>query len=76
MDAAELEPAVIAVQLAPGDPGARLAGPELIVQLSLAPGLEQRALDDVVGRLQNRWAANEIIATRVDSLALHLVSAG
>ena len=74
MDAAELEPAVAAVQLAPGDPGARLAGPELIVQLSLQPGLDQRALDDVVIRLQQRWAENALIAARVDSLALRLVS--
>ena len=74
MDAAELEPAVAAVQLAPGDPGARLAGPELIVQLSLQPGLDQRALDDVVIRLQQRWAENALIAARVDSLALQLVS--
>ena len=74
MDAAELEPTVAAVQLAPGDPGARLAGPELIVQLSLQPGLDQRALDDVVIRLQQRWAENALIAARVDSLALQLVS--
>ena len=74
MDAAELEPAVAAVQLAPGDPGARLAGPELIVRLSLQPGLDQRALDDVVIRLQQRWAENALIAARVDSLALQLVS--
>ena len=74
MDAAELEPAVAAVQLAPGDPGARLAGPELIVQLSLQPGLDHRALDDVVIRLQQRWAENALIAARVDSLALQLVS--
>lgn len=74
MDAAELEPAVVAVQLAPGDPGARLVGPELIVQLSLQPGLDQRALDDVVIRLQQRWAENDLIAARVDSLTLQLVS--
>jgi SseB protein N-terminal domain len=76
MDAAELEPAVAAVQLAPGDRGARLAGPELIVQLSLHPGLDQRALDDVVERIQRRWAENDVIAARVDSLELQLVGVG
>lgn len=75
MDAAELESAVAAVQLAPGDPGARLAGPELIVQLSLVPGLDQHELEAVVQRLQSRWAADEVIAARVDSLVLQLVSA-
>ncbi|MGV8896703.1 MAG: SseB family protein [Rhodoglobus sp.] len=74
MDAAEPEPSVAAVQLAPGDAGARLAGPELIVQLSLVPGLDRKALDDVVARLQQRWAEDELIASRVDSLALQLVS--
>lgn len=75
MDAAEHEPAVVAVQLAPGDPAARLAGPELIVQLSLASGLDQPALDALLARLQQRWAASELIATRVDSLTVKLAPA-
>ena len=74
MDAAEAEPAVVAVQLAPGDPGSRLAGPELIVQLSLAPGLDQAALDALLARLQQRWAESAVIAERVDSLRVVLAS--
>lgn len=73
MDAAGHEPTVAALQLAPGDPSARLAGPELIVQVSLVPGLDQPTLDGVVARLQRRWAESELIAARVDSLALRLV---
>ena len=73
MAAAEPEPAVLAVQLAPGDPGSRLAGPELLVQLSLAEGLDRAALDAIVARLQRRWAEDEVIAARVDSLRLQLV---
>jgi hypothetical protein len=72
MDAAEPEPSVVAVQLAPGDPGSRLAGPELVVHLSLAPGLDQAALDAVVARLQARWSSSELIAERVDSLRVVL----
>lgn len=75
MDAAALEPAVVAVQLAPGDPAARLAGPELLVQLALAPGLDRDALDAVLARLQSRWSASELIAARVDSLRIQLVPA-
>lgn len=75
MDAAAPEPAVAAVQLAPGDPGSRLAGPELVVQLTLAPGLDRDALDAVLARLQERWAASEVIAERVDSLRVVLASA-
>ncbi len=75
MDAAAPEPAVAAVRLAPGDPTAHLAGPELLVHLHLAPGLDRAALDALLGRLQHRWAASEIIAARVDSLAVQVVSA-
>ncbi len=74
MDAAEPEPSVVAVQLAPGDPQGRLAGPELIVQLSLREGLDQSALDDVLARLQERWASSDVIASRVDSLRVVLSS--
>jgi hypothetical protein len=74
MDAAEPEPSVVAVQLAPGDPESRLAGPELIVQLSLAPGLDRAALDGVVARLQERWAGSEVIANRVDSMRVVLAA--
>ena len=60
------------VALAPGDPDSRLAGPELLVVLTLAPGLEQLALDALLARLQERWSANEVIAERVDSMTLRL----
>jgi hypothetical protein len=74
MDAAEPETSVLAVQLAPGDPGSRLAGPELIVQLTLTPGLDRAALDAVLARLQERWAASETIAERVDSMRVVLAA--
>lgn len=63
---AEGEP-VLAVQLAPGDPGARLSAPELLVQLSIEgePG-------DVLQRLGARWAADELITARVDSIAVRV----
>jgi hypothetical protein len=72
MDAAAAEPSVIAVFLAPGDPDARLAGPELVVQLRLAAGLDRMSLDGMLARLQERWAESEVIADRVDSLSVKL----
>jgi len=75
MDGTEGEDAVIAIQLAPGDPDARLAGAELIVQLTLVDGLTQGALDDLARTLQDRWSRNDLIALRVDSLALRLARA-
>ncbi len=72
MDAAAAEPSVLAVLLAPGDPDARLAGPELVVQLTLATGLDRASLDGLLARLQKRWAGSELIAERVDSLSVKL----
>ncbi|MDQ1570779.1 MAG: hypothetical protein QOF79_1453 [Actinomycetota bacterium] len=74
--AAEPEESVVAVQLAPGDPDARLAAPELIVHLSLIDGLDQIAVDALLGRLQARWAASELLAARVDSLKVQLAKVG
>ena len=69
------ESAVVAVTLAAGDPDATLRGPEVVVQLALQPGLDQSALTELLERLQSRWAASELIALRVDSLAVKLVAA-
>jgi len=74
-DAASEESSVRSVALAPGDPMSRLAGPELIVQLALSDGLSKHDLDAVLARLQERWRASEVIATRVDSMRVQLVSA-
>jgi hypothetical protein len=75
MRAAEPEAMVREVQLAPGDQDARLAGPELIVRLAVVEGLDRTALDALMLRLRERWSASDIIAERVDALAVQLVSA-
>ncbi|GLI25786.1 hypothetical protein ARHIZOSPH14_00280 [Agromyces rhizosphaerae] len=69
------ELAAVATTLEPGDPGARLAGPEVVVRLELLAGLERAELDAVLQRLAQRWAADDDIATRVDSLTVRLVTA-
>ncbi|MFZ4896046.1 SseB family protein [Plantibacter sp. Mn2098] len=69
------ELAVVGVTLAAGDPDARLAASELVVRLRLLAGLTQGELDAVLARLAQRWAADEVIATRVDSLAVKLSAA-
>ena len=71
---ADGEPAVAAVQLEPGDPDARLAGPELVLRLELAPGLDAEQLRSLLARLQERWTASEPIAQRVDSMRVHLAT--
>ena len=67
------ELAVLAVTLLAGDPQALLAGPELVVRLELVQGLTREELDATTARLARRWAADEVIATAVDSLAVKLV---
>jgi hypothetical protein len=66
------EEALRAIQLAPGDPDARLAGPELLVQLSVRAGLEKDELDALLARLQVSWAADPVIAARVDSIGVRV----
>lgn len=66
------EMAVIDIAVAAGDPDARLHGPELIVILDLADGLERETLDAVLARLAQRWAADDRIAVLADSLTVKL----
>lgn len=67
------ELAVIDLSVEPGDPDARLRGPELVVRLHLMAGLEQDELDAVLARLAKRWAADDRVAVLVDSLTVKLV---
>jgi hypothetical protein len=69
------ELSVIDLSVEPGDPDARLRGPELVVRLHLMQGLEQEQLDAVLSRLAKRWAADDRIAVLVDSLTVKLVRA-
>ncbi|TFD26777.1 SseB family protein [Cryobacterium cryoconiti] len=68
------ELSVLGVELAPGDPAARLAGPELVVRLELVDGLTRTELDATLARLAARWSASDLIATQVDSLTVQLVA--
>jgi hypothetical protein len=70
LDASSSEAALLALQLAPGDPTARLTGAELLVQLSIQDGLPQADLDATIARLGEAWAADPMIAERVDSIGV------
>jgi len=48
---------------------------EVAVVVSLAPGLDQAAVDDAVRAVHESLAASEIVAERVDSLELRLATA-
>jgi hypothetical protein len=66
---------VVRVELAPGDPLSRFRGPELTVGLVLVPGLDEDGVRALLGRLQQRWAADPAIAERVDSMGVALRAA-
>jgi len=66
---------VIDVQLLAGDPGARLQGPELVVQIAMREGLDRETLDAIMDRLRTSWSSSELIAQSVDSLAIQVVRA-
>ncbi|GAB2521996.1 SseB family protein [Paramicrobacterium agarici] len=65
---------VVAVRLAPGDPTAQLRAPETVVTLTLVPGLGREELSQIVTRLSELWAADEVIANRVDSLKVAIAA--
>jgi hypothetical protein len=66
---------VLDVDLAAGDPSCRLVAEELVVRLTLSSGLTTDELDAILSRLAQRWAADDAIATRVDSLRVQLLRA-
>jgi hypothetical protein len=72
-DSIATELAVLDVRLLAGDPAARGRTPELTVELELTAGLGTEDLDAVLQRLARRWAADDRIATLVDSLSVRLV---
>ncbi|NNC13375.1 SseB family protein [Planctomonas sp. JC2975] len=66
---------VVGLRVSSGDPSARLAGPEAQVGVVLRSGLDADALRALVARLSEAWGASAVIAERVDSLSLRLLSA-
>jgi hypothetical protein len=70
LDSSTGETPLVALQLAPGDPTARLEGAELLVQLSVREGMASDELDAMIARLGQRWAAAPVIAERVDSIGV------
>lgn len=69
------EPGIVRLRLEAGDPDARMAGPELVVELALEPGLDRPALDALFARQARAWAASERITDRVDSMTVRIIPA-
>ncbi|MBD8484013.1 SseB family protein [Frigoribacterium sp. CFBP 8759] len=73
LDASRDEEALVSLVVAPGYRDARLGAPEIVVQLGVAPGLDRDALHALLQRLQAAWAADPVIADRVDSMSVKVV---
>jgi hypothetical protein len=52
------------------DPMSRLAGPEIKIELKIRVGLDKEQLEEVLHRVTQAWAASDVIASSVDSMAL------
>lgn len=70
---AATEEDVVRVWIAPADLAGTLATPEVDVRIRIARELGRSELDAILARLQTVWAAQEVIAERVDSLRVQLV---
>lgn len=75
-ESVEAEHVVSAISVTAGDPRSRLIAPEVLIELSLHPGLAQPTIAVLLRRLQSLWAGSSIIAERVDSLSVRLVPTG
>jgi hypothetical protein len=75
-NAIDAEPIVENFAIQNGDPLARLANAEVLVYLKLAAANPQPTkldLEALVSRITKTWAESELIASKVDSLAIKLV---
>ena len=69
------QPGSGAVGTAAGSADGGGSGPELRVELTLAPGLDQAALNTLMGTLQEYWSQNASFAESVDSVEIALRTA-
>jgi hypothetical protein len=64
------EESIASVSVTSLDPHSRLEGPEVKVELQVRAGLSKDELEAVLHRVTENWAASEVIASSVDSMAL------
>ena len=69
------DPRLEALALMPGDPESRLLQAETEVHLLVSRDVDNEGLQDLVTRLQEKWAASGVIAERVDSIRLRPTAA-
>lgn len=68
-------PVIWAVSVVPGDPKATGAGPEVVVRLAYDPDADQDAVRAAIAALSAAWAADPIVAERIDSISVQPIVA-
>jgi hypothetical protein len=66
------EPAVTTARVGTDDPRSSLDGSEVLVAIVLHETLDQQQVADLMARVQRRWTADEVVRSRVDSMAVRL----
>ncbi len=71
----EHQDAVVSFDLRSGDPTHTLAGPEVLVVLTLVPRLGAGELSDLLAHVTSAWSENPVLQRAVDGLGVKVVSA-
>lgn len=66
----DVDPRIQGIDLRPGDPQARFAGPELEIVALIADELDAPARQELLASISERISSNAELVTRIDSLAL------
>ena len=61
---------VAAIGVGTADPQSRLTGPEVKVELQVRRGLVKEELEEMLQRITATWAANQVIASSIDSMTI------
>ncbi len=69
-------PEIWGVSLLAGDPQARGEAPEVVVRLGIEPGTAPERVRAVIAELSAAWAADPIVAERIDSMSVQPVASG
>jgi hypothetical protein len=70
---AEESAEILAVAPVPGDPELRGTGPEVVVRIAVAPSADSGRLREVIALMSASWAADPLIAERVDAISIQPV---
>ncbi len=64
---------VVSFEVHSGDPSHTLSGPEVVVVLSVVPGLAPEELSSLLGEVTASWSENAVLQARVDGLGIRVV---